>query len=138
MLIRPFFLQTGDIVGIVAPGGKISTPDMNRAIEVIEGWGVRVELGNHLFEENSQFAGTDQQRIADLQQMLDEPSIKAILCARGGYGTTRIILLFSNNQNGLPVIAILPPCIVIYIAEVYKVFIPLCRLHSAKQKQLIQ
>lgn len=91
MLIRPFFLQAGDTVGIVAPGGKVSSPDIDRAIQVIEGWGLKVELGRHLFDENFQFAGTDEQRTADFQQMLDKSHIKAILCARGGYGTTRII-----------------------------------------------
>lgn len=91
MFIRPFFLQAGDTVGIVAPGGKVSQPDMQLAIQVIESWGLHVQTGNHLFEEYFQFAGTDEQRIADFQQMLDNTDIKAILCARGGYGTTRII-----------------------------------------------
>ncbi|QHT71951.1 LD-carboxypeptidase [Rhodocytophaga rosea] len=90
-MIRPFFLQAGDTVGVVAPGGKVSSPDIDRAIQVIEGWGLKVQLGKHVFAENFQFAGIDEQRITDFQQMLDDTHIKAILCARGGYGTTRII-----------------------------------------------
>jgi len=91
MFISPFFLQAGDSIGVVAPGGKVALPDIQRATQVIEGWGLQVYLGKYLFEENFQFAGSDEQRITDFQQMLDNPHIKAILCARGGYGTTRII-----------------------------------------------
>jgi muramoyltetrapeptide carboxypeptidase len=91
MTTRPFFLQTGDTVGVLAPGGKVSPPDIDQALGVIKAWGLKVQVSKHLFEENFQFAGTDEKRIADFQQMLNDTAIKAILCARGGYGTTRII-----------------------------------------------
>ena len=62
---------------------------------------LKVVYGNNLFQEHNQYAGTDLQRTADLQQMIDNPEIKAIICARGGYGTVRILDLvdFSGLQE---------------------------------------
>jgi muramoyltetrapeptide carboxypeptidase len=92
MYKRPPRLEAQQTIGIVAPAGKIPWEPVQHAIQVIEQhWGLKVELGKHLRNEYHQFAGTDTQRIADLQEMLDRPDIYGILCARGGYGTTRII-----------------------------------------------
>lgn len=84
-------LQPGDRVAIVAPARKVSPEEMQPAIDKLQAWGFQVVKGMYLFEEDRQFAGTDQQRWADLQMMLDDPSVKAILFARGGYGMVRII-----------------------------------------------
>jgi muramoyltetrapeptide carboxypeptidase len=91
MYKSPVFLQKGQTIGLVAPAGKVPADDIERAIAVIESWGVNVKKGKYLYEQHFQFAGTDEQRLADFQHMLDDPGIAAILCARGGYGTTRII-----------------------------------------------
>ncbi|MDO1449962.1 LD-carboxypeptidase [Rhodocytophaga aerolata] len=91
MYKSPVFLQKGQTVGLIAPAGKVPVNDIEKAIAVIESWEVKVKKGKYLYEQNFQFAGTDEQRLADFQQMLDDPGIAAILCARGGYGTTRII-----------------------------------------------
>jgi len=61
------------------------------SIRVFQRWGLEVELGTNIFRKCNQFAGKDEQRLADLQQMLDDDSIRAVICARGGYGTVRII-----------------------------------------------
>lgn len=90
MFKSPNFIQKGDTVGIVAPAGKLST-GFERAIQLIESWGLQVVMGKHIYAQNFQFAGTDAQRITDFQAMLDDGAIKAIICARGGYGSTRII-----------------------------------------------
>ncbi len=87
----PSPLSKGDRVALVAPARKISKPEILFAIQTLEGWGLQVVLGNFLFAESNQFAGTDAQRASDLQIAFDDPEIKAIFCARGGYGTVRII-----------------------------------------------
>ncbi|MCS6821678.1 MAG: LD-carboxypeptidase [Microscillaceae bacterium] len=88
---KPPFLQPNDKVAIVAPARKVSFTEMQAAIKIVESWGVEVVLGKNLFNVHNIFAGTDEERAEDLQTMLDDPEIKAIICARGGYGTLRII-----------------------------------------------
>lgn len=90
MLQAPF-LQAGDTIGIVAPARKISKAEIQPAVELITKWGFKVKLGAHLFNEYNQFAGTDEQRIADFQEMIDDTEVKAILCGRGGYGSIRLL-----------------------------------------------
>lgn len=90
-LIRPHALRPGDTVGIVAPARKVSRGEMAPAIDIISGWGYRVAEGEHLYGVCNQYSGTDEARAADFQRMLDDPSVKAVFCARGGYGSVRII-----------------------------------------------
>ncbi len=90
-MVTPPYLKAGDKVGIVSTARKISLEELQKAIDTIEGWGLDVVLGDHLFKRNHQFAGTDKERMEDFQSMLDDDGIQAILCARGGYGTVRII-----------------------------------------------
>lgn len=71
--------------------------EVQPAIRIIESWGLEVVQGKNLFNEAYQQAGSDKDRAADMQQMLDDPEIKAIFCARGGYGTVRIIDLLDFN-----------------------------------------
>ncbi len=87
----PPCLKTGDKIGIVSTARKISAVEISAAIKIFEKWGLEVVLGENLYKEHFQFAGTDDQRLSDIQEMLDNPEIKAIVCARGGYGTVRII-----------------------------------------------
>ena len=90
-MITPPFLKSGDKVGIIATARKISLAEVDPALRVFESWGLEVVQGVHLFDEAHQQAGSDKDRAADIQQMLDDTEIKAIFCARGGYGTVRII-----------------------------------------------
>jgi len=90
-LIQPEFLKKGDKIGIVACARKISKEELQPAIAIFESWGLQVVLGKHVFNANHQFSGTDEERAADLQSMLDDSTIKAVISARGGYGTVRII-----------------------------------------------
>jgi len=87
----PPFLKSGDSVGIVAPARKISVSELKPAIETFTSWGLEVLLGENIFNSDNQFSGTDEERAADFQKMLNNTEIKAIFCARGGYGTVRII-----------------------------------------------
>ncbi len=87
----PNILQKGDTVAIVSTARKISKEELNPALKLLESWGLKYKLGKTIGAEENQFAGNDELRAADFQQMLDDPKIKAIWCARGGYGTVRII-----------------------------------------------
>lgn len=84
-------LRPGDTIAIVAPARKITLPEVELAVRTFESWGLNVVLGQTVGASYNYFAGDDALRLQDLQQMLDDAHIKAIVCARGGYGTTRII-----------------------------------------------
>lgn len=90
MIKQPPYLKKGDKIGISSPAKKLSA-DLSKAIAVLEGWGLQVVLGENVYAEHDQFAGTDEQRRKDLQTLLDDPEVKAIFASRGGYGTIRII-----------------------------------------------
>lgn len=86
----PPLLSQGDKIAIVAPAKKIQS-DLTFAVNTLTQWGLVPILGKHVLATDHYFAGTDSQRLQDLQWALDNPEIKAILIARGGYGTTRIL-----------------------------------------------
>ncbi len=88
---KPSNLKQGDKIAIVSTARKLSLEELQHGIEVVKSWGLEVVLGANLFQVDNQFAGTTEQRTADFQQALNDESIKAILCARGGYGTVKII-----------------------------------------------
>lgn len=90
-MITPPYLKQDDSIGIVATARKISKEELEPAIKKFNDWGLKVVLGKNIYETCNQYAGTDEQRTSDLQQMLDDDTIKAIVIARGGYGTVRII-----------------------------------------------
>lgn len=90
-MITPPYLREGSRIGLVAPARKVNREEMQAAKSMLRDWGLEVAEGKNLYRQEHQFAGTDEERAEDLQQMLDDPSVEAILCARGGYGTVRII-----------------------------------------------
>ena len=88
----PPYLKKGDTIGIVAPAGFMPVEKMQACIETLDSWGYTVRLGATTHSNSSNyFSGTDEERLNDLQQMMDDPDIHAILCARGGYGMSRIV-----------------------------------------------
>lgn len=91
-MLTPPYLKPGDAIGIAAPGRKISAEDFKAAVDIISSWGLEVDQAPNLFSgAHNYLAGSDSERITDFQNLIDDPNIKAILCARGGYGTTRIL-----------------------------------------------
>ncbi len=90
-MIIPPFLKPGDRIRIVAPAGKVTKDKLVSGFELLQDEGYEVIIGKHVFDRNFQFAGTDTHRAADLQEAINDPVTKAIICARGGYGTVRII-----------------------------------------------
>jgi muramoyltetrapeptide carboxypeptidase len=88
---RPPYLSPGDKIGLIAAARKVSLEEMKAAKAVFDTWRLVTVEGNFLYGSDRQFGGTDAQRASDLQQMLDDRDIRAIVVARGGYGTVRII-----------------------------------------------
>lgn len=88
--MTPPYLRKGDTVAITCPAKKLPR-DINDAVRLIESWGLNVVLGETVFAEDNQYAGDDELRSKDFQRFLDDPNVKAIFAARGGYGTIRII-----------------------------------------------
>lgn len=92
MITLPPFLMPGDTIAIVCPAGYMPRENAQTCIDTLSEWGYRVRIGKTLGgNSENYFSGTDDERIADLQQVLDDPSVNAILCGRGGYGLSRII-----------------------------------------------
>jgi muramoyltetrapeptide carboxypeptidase len=91
MILIPPYLQKGDTFGIVCPAGYMSYEKAETCINTLQQWGFKVKIGRTLGNQFNYFSGTDEERLNDLQQMLDDVEVKAILCARGGYGLSRII-----------------------------------------------
>lgn len=91
MIKIPPYLKKGDIIGIVCPSGFMPRKKAETCIEVLTQWGYRVKIGKTLGNQFHYFSGTDAERSADLQAMLDDTEVKAVLCGRGGYGLSRII-----------------------------------------------
>lgn len=88
---NPPYLKDGDTIGITSPAGYITEKEIEPAIQQIENWGLKVKIGSSIGKRDHTFGGTDDERRADFQQLIDDPTVKAILCARGGYGFVRIV-----------------------------------------------
>ena len=97
-MITPPYLQKGDTVAILATARKHIVKSMQPTIDLLESWGLHVVIGKSIGLEENQLAGKDEDRAADLQEQLDNPNIKAIWCARGGYGTVRVVDLIDFTQ----------------------------------------
>ena len=87
----PPYLKPGDTIGFTSPAGYITHEEILPALGFIRSWGFEIKLGNTIGKRDFTFGGTDDERLNDLQQMLDDPGISAIMCARGGYGSLRIV-----------------------------------------------
>jgi muramoyltetrapeptide carboxypeptidase len=91
MITIPPYLKKGDTIGIVCPSGFMPAANAETCIKTLESWGYKVKVGSTLGSQFNYFSGTDKQRLQDLQKMLNDGTVKAILCGRGGYGLSRII-----------------------------------------------
>jgi muramoyltetrapeptide carboxypeptidase len=91
-MVEPKLLKAGDTVAIVAPGRKIEAEHVEFARHLLQSWGLHVTVAKNFFNESHTYlAGSDEERAEDLQLVLNDPNVKGIICARGGYGTTRIV-----------------------------------------------
>lgn len=87
----PPHLKPGDVVGITCPSGFALVEDVAPAIQYLQNWGLQVVVGKTVGKKDHTFGGTDQERIEDFQELINQNDVKAILCAHGGYGAVRII-----------------------------------------------
>ena len=94
----PPYLKKGDTVAVVCTARKFFPEEAKPAIDLLESWGLKVKLGKTIGLDSCQLGGTDSERAADFQEQLDNDNIKAIWCARGGYGTVRIIDLIDFTK----------------------------------------
>jgi muramoyltetrapeptide carboxypeptidase len=92
-IAKPPRIRPGDVVGVVAPSGVVDEERLGTGVRVLEGLGFRVELGKAVLARQTYLAGDDEARRADLQRMIDDPRVRAIFCARGGYGSQRVVPL---------------------------------------------
>lgn len=92
MIKFPPYLKKGDTIAITCPAGYMEAQKINTCVKTLQEWGFQVMIGKTVgSKSDNYFSGTDEERRDEFQALLDEPSIKAILCGRGGYGVTRII-----------------------------------------------
>ncbi|MCX6322289.1 MAG: LD-carboxypeptidase [Bacteroidia bacterium] len=89
--IQPEYLKPGDEVAIISPSFCIEEKKLVDAVTFLEKWGLRVRVGKNAMKCNGPFAGSDEDRLSDLQEMTNDPEIKAVICSRGGYGVSKII-----------------------------------------------
>lgn len=85
--------KKGDTIGIISPAGPIKREELEQGIKIVESLGLHVKLGKHVYDKYGYLAGTDSDRAADLNDMFKDNEVKGIICARGGYGSSRIVEL---------------------------------------------
>lgn len=90
-MIRPPFLKHGDTVGICCTARKVCIDEIQAGINILKSWNLNVVVGDTIGKSDNQYGGTDAERQADFQHMLNDSTIKAIIAARGGYGTVRMM-----------------------------------------------
>ena len=92
MIETPPYLQKDDVIGLVCPAGYMASEKVQACVNTLQQWGYRVKIGSTVGSASENyFSGTREERLNDFQQLIDDDEVKAILCARGGYGTTHII-----------------------------------------------
>jgi muramoyltetrapeptide carboxypeptidase len=92
MIKIPPYLKKGDTIGLVCPAGFMTVEKTSECVRVLnDEWGFTTKVGKTIGTQFNYFSGTDEERLADFQQMLDDDEVKAVMCARGGYGIGRII-----------------------------------------------
>jgi len=96
-LVKPPALNKGDAIGVVAPAGVVKAEDLAAGVRRLEGLGFRVVLGRSVHRVMRYLAGQDRERAADIMRMFADPEIKAVVAARGGYGTSRVIPLLDHS-----------------------------------------
>jgi muramoyltetrapeptide carboxypeptidase len=90
-VIKPPRLKHGDQIGVISPAGPVKESDLRPGLEILKSSGYHVRLGTHIYDRQGYLAGTDEARLEDLHTMFQDPEIKAIFCARGGYGSMRLL-----------------------------------------------
>lgn len=90
-VLRPAMLRPGDKVRLVSPAGPPNATLVARGVEILRGWGLEVEYAPHALDRFGYLAAPDADRLADLNAALSDPSVRGVICTRGGYGVQRIV-----------------------------------------------
>lgn len=90
-VLKPAALKAGDVVRVVAPAGKPNPTLIARGVEILTSWGLTVEIAPHVYDVHGYLAGTDENRLADLNAALADRTVRGVFAARGGYGMQRIV-----------------------------------------------
>ena len=98
-MIQPAFLEKNDAIGIISTARSVDKLLLQPAIDILTSWGLNIILEKNIYSIDNQFAGTVEERTEDFQSMLNNPNIKAIFCAKGGYGTAQIVDNLSFPQT---------------------------------------
>jgi len=98
MVYKPKCLRVGDTVGVVAPSDAVDRDDMQKSLEIIRSWGLKVKSGKHIYSKVGDFmAGTAEERQEDLLEMINDPEVKVVWAAAGGYAATEVMPVFSRD-----------------------------------------
>lgn len=90
-MLQPPNLQIGDKALILSPAGKIDAEPVERAMDILRGWGLEAEISENALSQTGRFSGFVEQRLSDLQKAMNDPQVKLIFCSRGGYGTVHLL-----------------------------------------------
>ncbi|MBL7224853.1 MAG: LD-carboxypeptidase [Desulfobacteraceae bacterium] len=90
-LIKPPRLRPGDLISIISPAGPVDESELQPDLRLLESSGLRIHVAPHVYDRHDYLAGDDEARLSDLHAMFRDRKIKAIFCARGGYGTLRLL-----------------------------------------------
>ena len=90
-IIKPPRLRQGDLIGVISPAGPVNEQDLQPGLETLRSSGFKVRLAPHVYDNRGYLAGDDGARLEDMHDMFRDPEVKAIFCARGGYGSPRLI-----------------------------------------------
>ncbi len=120
--IRPKRLLQGGTIGVVAPSGIVEQGDLHRGVLYLEKLGFKVVLGQHLESAHRYFAGSDSDRAADFLGMMQNPTVDAVLCARGGSGAARIIPYLDQAKS-------IPPKAVVGMSDITTLLLYLSEKH---------
>jgi len=90
-IIKSHCLQPNQTVGIIAPASPVNESEIAEGLKLLESFPLKIKYGEHVFDRLNYLAGSDNDRVSDLHRMFSDPNIKAIFCARGGYGSARLL-----------------------------------------------
>ena len=92
-LIKPQTLRPGDTIGIAAPASPFDQQAFDRGVGVLESMGYRVKIPENLFMKHGYLSGPDRERAAQLMRLFEDESVRAVFCARGGFGSMKLLPL---------------------------------------------
>lgn len=90
-IIKPPRLRKGDLIGVISPAGPVDSAELQSGLALLESSGFGVRLPEHVYDRKDYLAGEDQSRLHDFHVMFEDSDIKAVICARGGYGSMRLL-----------------------------------------------